>query len=367
MVRLQKERFASRREIEVFLVGPYGQRGGGMGRSMEYLVEGGHPDFSFKMLESRGSGHAMLSLAFILYAAWRIIYASGARSQSIVHLNVAERGSLLRKGLLIYLSRALGLPSVIHLHAAEMLSFYDTLHPWLRMGLAMTFRSASRVVVLGESNASWILGTLGVEPSRIAVVRNGVADRSGRHNNKPLLGFRFLFLGNLHRRKGVLDLLHALAAPSLKELEWSLTIAGGGDAEAVWLTARCLGIGGRLHMPGWLEADETAAVLACANALVLPSYHEALPLAVLEALSFSVPVITTPVGVLPEVLRDGETALLVAPGDRSGLTNAAHRLLTDPCLAAHIGKAGRLLYEREFTQQGFADRLGAIYRGLVRY
>jgi starch synthase len=71
------------------------------------------------------------------------------------------------------------------------------------------------------------------------------------------------------------------------------------------------------------------------------------------------------VGAIPEVLRSGETALLVAPGDRAALTQAASLLLADPDTAKRIGTAGRELYESQFTLARFATNLSQIYRSCL--
>ena len=116
-----------------------------------------------------------------------------------------------------------------------------------------------------------------------------------------------------------------------------------------------------MRFAGWVDQAGAAACLAEADALVLPSYDEGLPLVILEALSLGVPVVTTPVGAIPEVLDDGDTALLVPPGDVDALAGALARLAGDAALAARLSERGRALYEREFTLPVFAERVAALH------
>jgi glycosyltransferase involved in cell wall biosynthesis len=354
---------ASKSLVNVLLVSPYGAAGGGMGRSMEYLAEAAPAGFAFTFIESRGQGRAAWSAFFAARAALCVTIRSCNGRRNILHVNMAERGSVLRKSFFLYLGRILGVPTVLHLHAAEMAPFYDSLALLPRRLLRLTLQRADAVIVLGRAHAAWVRVVAGVAADRITIVPNGVAAPAPAAT--PASRGDLLFLGNLVARKGVTDLLCALAAPCLEELPWSLTMAGAGDAGALRRQAESLGIGARVEMQGWVTREASRHLLARAGALILPSYHEALPLSVLEALSYGVPVITTPVGSLPEVLRDGETALFVPPGDVTALTAAILALLTDEALAARLGQAGRALYQQEFTQARFAARICAVYQDIT--
>jgi glycosyltransferase involved in cell wall biosynthesis len=151
----------------------------------------------------------------------------------------------------------------------------------------------------------------------------------------------------------------------LDGLDWRLVVAGGGDATKLRRLANSLDIGARVHFAGWLDRASADAVLARADALVLPSHHEALPLVLLEAAGMGVPVITTPVGAIPELFCDGESALFVPPGDHVALAAALHRVLTEPEFCARLSRNGQALYQREFTIAPFADALRRLYADLT--
>jgi glycosyltransferase involved in cell wall biosynthesis len=178
----------------------------------------------------------------------------------------------------------------------------------------------------------------------------------------PKNGFNVVFVGNLHQRKGLHDLLHALANPALRGFDWCLTIAGGGDIRKPLLLANALGIQARVSFCGWLDRDNTLFILTQAGALVLPSYAEGLPLVLLEAASLGLPIVATPVGAIAEVFADGETALLVPPGDRAALTAALVLLMAEPACAPQLGRQAHALYVRSLTLARFVDGLTSIYR-----
>ena len=335
---LASPRAAPTPHVRVLLVAPFAARGGGMGRIMAYLAAQGAEGMCFEMVESRGGGAAVLSPWYLFSAGTRIVAAAISATPTVVHGNMAERSSMLRKGLLLLLARLCGLPTLLHLHAAEIVPLYKRLRRPARALLRAMFRRAGMCVVLGEPWRAWLCDEIGVDPDRIAVLRNGVAMPVALRAAPCAAGFTFLFLGNLLARKGLPDLLHALAAPQLRGMAWRLVIAGGGNTAPLHHLAQTLGIGARVTFSGWLDRPAKDVALACADALVLPSHHEALPLVLLEAASIGVPVITTPVGAIPELFHDGESALFVPPGDRDALTRALLRMLADPECRARLAR-----------------------------
>jgi glycosyltransferase involved in cell wall biosynthesis len=124
---------------------------------------------------------------------------------------------------------------------------------------------------------------------------------------------------------------------------------------------RALGLEDRASCPGWLSREEAAQALASASIFVLPSYAEGLPMALLEAMSYALPVVTTPVGGIPGVIRHGENGLLVDPGDIQGITAALASLLQDPAERTRLGTATRRTIEQHFSQDVAIDQLARLY------
>lgn len=354
-------RAVTRQATRVLLIAPYAPRGGGMGRIMEYLAQAGCPGIAFDRVESRGSGAGAASIMPALAAAARILAAAARAAPAIVHVNMADGASVFRKGALLLLARALGMPAILHLHAADLFGYYDGLNPLARQFVRRIFRAASVCIVLGEPWREFLTLRLGVAPARIEILRNGVPAPQRCFTAAPRKTFRFVFIGNLLARKGLRDLLHACADPRLAGLDWDLVVAGGGDAASFARLALLHNITARVRFTGWLDRADVTALLSHADALVLPSTHEALPLVLAEAAGLAVPVIATPVGAIAEVFSDGDTALFVPPNDPAALAAAMLRLTTEPGLAARLRHGGRALYEAEFTMQRFTAGLAAIY------
>jgi glycosyltransferase involved in cell wall biosynthesis len=332
-----------------------------MGRMMSYLANTPGQEVSYIRVESRGTACKLCSAWPMLKAVWRIWREAQAPSAAIVHLNMAERGSVLRKGIMLLWARSLGAPTVLHLHAAEILPFYDNLPRIGKRAVATVFRQANVCIVLGQPWRNWLVEKLAVDPSRIEVLRNGVPPPLVAPVLKATLRPQLVFLGNLLPRKGVQDLLTALATEPLASRPWDLIFAGGGDATSLRKYAEKLGLAPRVSFNGWLEQADSMALLSRSAALILPSYHEGLPLVLIEAASLGLVSVTTDVGAIAEVFSNEVTALIVTLGDIHALSVAILRVLDEPMLRLRIGANARKLFQRSLSVDVFASRLAKIY------
>lgn len=353
-------------EPRIYVVVPGGVGSvGGMCRMARYYMRewqerGRRP--ALRLVDSYGPGSNWLKPAYFLGALGRLALDGLRGRVALVHLHMAERGSVLRKGLLLYLAKAMGLPAVVHLHAAEFVEFCEGLPLFLRRRTVAMLQAADLVIVLGTAWRRYLVERLGLPEDKVVILRNAVpgpASLAPRPEGGPC---RILFLGVVGRRKGVDELLAALAAPALEGLAWQATIAGNGEVERYRARAEALGLGDRVRFAGWVDEAGTRALLAEADLFTLPSRNEGLPMAIIEAMAYGLPVVATPVGAITDAVREGETGLLVPPGDAPALAQALARLVGDPGLRRQLGAAGRAAYLAELEIGAFNDRLERLLR-----
>ncbi len=339
-----------------------------MGRVKDYILESGGDRWGrvrFEAIDTRGSGSAAWSIVRVCRAVATIWTSALLRRVALVHVNLGDRGSAVRKGIVVIMSRLVSVPVILHLHAAELTDDYARAGWLKRRLLQIPFRMAQCCVVLGERWRDWLIDEIGVDRDKIEILYNGVPIPAGAATpRQPAIDAApiILFLGNLMERKGVSDLLHALAGFAGTVPQWRAIFAGGGDLQHYQALAQDLGISAHVEFAGWVDQDKARTLIRGATMLVLPSYDEGLPLVILEALGAGTPVICTPVGAIPEVLQSEETAILVGAGDRPALERALIRLAQDPALRAHLSAQGSSLFRQEFTLGVFLDRLFDIYR-----
>lgn len=214
----------------------------------------------------------------------------------------------------------------------------------------------------------------GVEREKIAVIYNGVDERfcpGHREEQRRVLDiptghFAVLFVGLLVPVKGVEILLEALSAWRA-EPNWICLLVGDGPLLDE-LNARCteLGVAHAVRFVGRRPSQEIPQWMQAADTLVLPSYSEGRPNVVLEAQACGLPVVATRVGGTPELVRDGETGLLVDRGSVEQLRAALSLLRRDPSRRSTIGfQARRHVEESGQTWARSAEALQALYADVL--
>lgn len=312
-------------------------------------------------LDTRGEGTAIASLAVLARAVARLAHAKREGRVAGVHVNMAERLSLVRKGVVVVACKALSIPVVLHLHAAQLHRAWPAFPRPVKWLVRRVFAIPKACIVLGRQSADFVTRELRVPRERVEVVINGVPSPGLPH--QPGEGtYRLLFVGNLSDRKGVPELMQALSRPPLASLQAQLTLVGGGDLPHWRTMARELGLERKIRFEGWADQQRVGLLLAQSDALVLPSHDEGLPLAILEALAHGVPVVCTPVGEIPHVLTDGRDACFVPAGDASALAEVIARLLGNKPLRERLSRNGQALWRERFTLPVFFRHVAAIHR-----
>jgi glycosyltransferase involved in cell wall biosynthesis len=213
--------------------------------------------------------------------------------------------------------------------------------------------SAVRLVIV---NARAIAGALEQQHEMPAVlsrtIYNGLSDAPYSAIRKE--NWNIGFVSRLDAAKGVMVLLEAFRGLAAKWPKLRLQLVGDGDASAA-LRKRIgeLGLEGRVEASGFAEGD-VKVVLESFRIYVFPSFHEGLPYSILEAMRAGCTIVSTSVGGIPEILRDGVDGLLVPPRDADALSKAIDRLLSDEDEAHRLGRAARERFERNYQLDNFA-------------
>ena len=377
-----------RREIDserpsrgtVIILCPGGlEHGGGIGRQMGYFLQAqdaARGKVRYRVVDPRGPWYIADSplylgraMPYFTGAVLALIQARLLSAPCLAHVNIAGRGSTIRKVVLTTVARALGMRYVLHLHDPNYADYYLGRGTILKTLIATAFGRAAAVVVLGTQDQNVISQLLRVPKDRVAILPNAVPDPMSSVARKPRTGktCHLLFLGRLSARKGVPELLRALASPAMTSLHWHATLAGDGPLNEFRKLADDLGILGRMRFPGWLDESGVRQLCADADILVLPSRGEGLAMSVLEGLSHGLAVVTTPVGAHLEVIESEVSGIFVPPGDVPALASALARVIDDESLRRRLGIGARERFLKEFHIRRYASRLGQLHAGLLGY
>ena len=177
---------------------------------------------------------------------------------------------------------------------------------------------------------------------------------------------RLLYVGRLSAAKGVPILFEAVALLMSHHPDLTLTIVGDGpDRQELEFQAAALGIQSHLKFVGYQSQDAVCHFLQDCDLFVLPSFAEGLPVVLMEAMATGVPVVTTSIAAISELVEDGVSGYLVPPGAVEPLAARLERLLQDPALRQSFGQAGRLKVEQEFDLHQEVCKLKRIFEAAV--
>jgi glycosyltransferase involved in cell wall biosynthesis len=292
---------------------------------------------------------------------WR---ASAGRDVVHIHSALAPGVTLVRAGLLALAGRARGARVVVHAHGGRVPLWMTTRRR--RAVARVALRPADRLIAVSEGGRAALAATVG---RRVVRVDNGVDVHAfmarPSHHEAPL---RILYVGLLTPRKGVLDLLDASALLHRRGIPHQLRLVGGtpdegGTAESE-VRAAAEAAGAHVELTGIVEPEAMAEVYGDADVFCLPSWWEAMPLSLLEAMATGLPVVASSVGDIPRIVEHGVSGMLVPANDAGALAEALATLLGDGDARARMGAAARERVRTRFSSERTVAAIDDIYRSL---
>lgn len=282
-------------------------------------------------------------IKFILLLPW----------YDIIHIHLSTTISANRKYLFYKTARLFRKKIIIHLHCGSQLS-----EIWNSRYEEM-FLNANKCIVLSTSIRDLIVSKTN-KRDNISVVYNpspSIIKPSPDNTRSNTI----LFAATLYKEKGYLDLIEAFAQIAAKYSEWQLVIAGNGCQNDGINLSISLGIEKQVKFLGWIKGLDKDKAFRSASIFCLPSYAEGFPMAVLDAWAYGIPVVTTPVGGIPDIVFDGKNGLLFNPGDVNELAKKLTLLIENNELRTRIGSESLRLVNTTFNCTTIANKLANIY------
>jgi len=293
----------------------------------------------------------------------RVRFESLVNWCDILHVHMSSDNSFYRKALFIRLAHSKKKKIVIHMHGSTFDLFYrERCNDRQKTQVRHIFAMADRVIALSEDWKRFLAEHI-CDAEKIEIVYNGVnlpAPYEKDYSNKKML-----FLGILGQRKGTYDLLKVL--PEVVRLHPDAHLYFGGDGERREAEALCrkYGIDRYVTFLGWVRGAEKEKYLRECSTYVLPTYHEGMPVSVLEAMAYGMAVVSTYTGGIPHMIDSGENGLLCQAGDGEALKTILADLLGNVEKKARLGAGARRRIESEFDVTRSVRRVLGIYEGLM--
>lgn len=334
--------------------------------NLETLILSNIPqNIEIRHIASHDEGTAIHRIVVFSKAWTSLIWHLLHRKVDVVHIHMSDGGSIIRKALLSMTASLFRKPVVIHTHGAEFHASYNKFPQWLQKLITSTFKHCDAFIVLTSFWREYYIHRLELSRKRVFILPNPTELPDFIPNRMHSVPVRIVFLGRIGERKGAFDLVNAFAKLS-KEVraKTELVLAGDGEFEYGKTLAKKLNVSDQVSFLGWVNTKQRDELLKTADVFILPSYNEGLPLALLEAMGWGLPVITTPVSGIPDVVRHCHNGLLVPPGDIQQISEAIQLMIENEDLRILLGRAARETVV-PLDIRVFCERLTDIYQTIL--
>ncbi len=272
----------------------------------------------FNFIATTQTKSKLHNLLYLIFSLIRFSIRCCSKEIKMIHIHTASNNSFWRKALYIKIARFFNKKVVLHIHGATFHIFYEQ----NRASIKKVLKKVDIVIALSEKWKKFFIDTVGCK--NVIVVPN-IADMPKKlpkeiRGNKTISA---LFLGFLSERKGIYDILEMVKRhKEYLSNRLCISVGGNGETEKVQKIINEHKLTDIIKLEGWVDKEKKTILLSNADLFLLPSYNEGLPISILEAMSYSLPIISTNVGGIPEIIKNGVNGILIEPGDIDALFNA---------------------------------------------
>lgn len=308
-----------------------------------------------KWIETHRDGNVIRKLRYLFTAL--IEYILLLPFYDIIHIHLATTQSAKRKMLFIYPAKWIGKKVILHFHPSNEKFLFE---PYNQKLYRKLFLKANLILVLSEQWRRWLKEALDITEN-VEVLYNPCPKVKRREDIREN---NILFAGTIIQRKGYMVLIEAFAKIAHKYPDWNVVFAGNGEIENAQKVAKRLKIEKQTKFLGWVSGKEKELAFQKASIYCLASDGEGFPMGVLDAWAYGIPCVVTPVGGIPDIIKDGGNGLIFPVGDTNTLAKKLEDLITKPQLRKDIvSEADKYVYG-EFNISYINNQLDNIYANL---
>jgi glycosyltransferase involved in cell wall biosynthesis len=312
---------------------------------------------------------SLLNITIAISQFFRFFRASRKFHPQILHVHTSEGIAWLKDTLYIWFGIVLKCKIIIHFHAANFDELYTRHSLIIRTYTRYMLSKVDTVITVSETWKKKLSSIVQIE--KIHSLKNCVHlvkyPSLKTQNGNVTYG---LFLGCIGSRKGAFDIIEAVNIAKLDGRKLHVWLAGyedhKGDMKLAEHRILELKIEDRCELIGVIKGENKSRYLKEMDFLILPSYNEGLPMAILEAMAEGRAIISSPVGGIPEIVRDGYNGFLVNPGDIRNLSEKMAILTESDELCKKMGLNSLIIVKKELSVEVYVQELSKLYKDLIQ-
>jgi len=351
--------------MNVLLVGPSLTKSkGGMTAVISGIISDEilQKDYRIDSFASTIDGNIIAKLIYSFVALFKFLHV--VKKYDVIHINVASRGSSFRKALYVKASKKRKKKVILHVHGGLYLDFYDNLSGLRKKTIDKMWSNSDVVIALSEDWKKEYQKRFA--NSKIVVIENGVDTEKYNRARNNLLDYKdtVLFLGRIVKEKGVYELVDAIRIIADEGRDIKLFIVGPGESEKLRDYISKMKVTSEIQVLDWADEDKKIKLLSICAIVVLPSYTEALPMSILEAMAAGKAIVATKVGAIPDLIKSKNNGELIDPMDARQLASAVIKVQENIENEILTGKENQRLVEERYSCHRMHSLIANVYASI---
>ncbi|MBU3570698.1 glycosyltransferase family 4 protein [Priestia aryabhattai] len=281
----------------------------------------------------------------------------------LVHIHSSFGPSFYRKIPFIYIARIARKPIINHCHGADFEEFYLKASQKKKALIKNVYNKCNITIALSNE---WKEKLKDIVPDeKIVVIENysiinkcAMKERMSKKNKKQVL-----FLGEIGYRKGCYDIPAVIEKVKESVADVQFVLGGSGDIDKIKALIKERKLEENVVFPGWVRGEDKDKLLRESDIFFLPSYNEGMPMSILDAMGYGLPVVSSNVGGIPKIVYNNKNGSIHEPGDINGFASSIINLLTNKSKRVESGKASLEIVQGSYSLEKHLTSLSKLYEG----
>lgn len=336
---------------------------GGMTSVINMYKQAGLFNGNVEYLPSHISGNALKKTFFYINFLGIFLYKMlFGKNINVIHVHSSYKGSYFRKAMIIWFAFLFGKKTIFHLHGSEFNIFYNNMPKLVKKVISKTLNITTQILVLSKQ---WEVDIKSKCTNKKIDVLYNPTIINKKNSAKLQKKTNVLFMGLISKRKGAYDILES--AKYLQNHNIEINMYGNGETKELSQKVKDNNLQNIIKVHGWISGNKINEAYSNAHIYVLPSYSEGLPMSILEAMSYGLPIISTNTGGIPDSVDNGVNGFLISPGDFKELAAKILLLANNFDLMKKMGHESYKIAKNKFSVDKIIFSLQEIYSKISAY
>ena len=277
----------------------------------------------FHFIKTTNLGHSVNNIICLIKALFIFLYKICNPNVQIIHIQGASKNSFWRAAIFICIAKLFHKKTIYHIHGGGFKSF-SLQH---KKAISYVFSKCDGIVALSMNWKRFFEHEFNLD--NVKIIPNIIETPQENHTNRNETVIQFLFLGKICNEKGIFELVEVIDENNNSLIgKMKLIIGGNGETNRLERIIKDKKLDEIIQFVGWVNGEKKIEALNKSHVYILPSHIEVLPISILEAMSYHLPIISTRVGAIPDIVINNKNGFLVNPRDKDALKNAISEMIS---------------------------------------